>query len=134
MKHLIVAEQGLLADNQWQAHLSDRPCSLIRQIRKRLPREVPGLTEKFNRNSNYFGYRANGDKDRAYIYVQKKGLRIDLHIKREHEPELIRQGFTIKYVNNYQGRAGWLTGWRIPHNEAHAATVVKWLLQALEEC
>lgn len=47
------------------------------------------FTAEFNRNSNYFGYRANDDKDLADIYVQKKGLQIDLHIKREHEPELI---------------------------------------------
>jgi len=133
-KYLVCAEKGLLKDSVWKRTLKDYPTDLVCSIREQLLKKVPGLTEKFNTNSRYFGYWAATDEtDRVYIYVQKKGLRIDLYISTKCEADLRKSGFEVRYVNNFQERAGWLTGWRVPHNTTNIKTVVKWLLKALTE-
>lgn len=114
-KYLVCAEKGLLKDSVWKRTLKDYPTDLVCSIREQLLKKVPGLTEKFNTNSRYFGYWTGADKDRVYIYLQRKELRIDLCVGRRFEAELRRAGFEVRYVNNFQGRAGWLTGWRVPH-------------------
>jgi len=93
---------------------------------------IPNVTEKFNNRLRYFGYWTGTDKDRIYIYVQKKNLRIDLYISRDFESEIRNIGFKVNYVNNYQGRAGWLTGWQIPHSTTKVETIMKWLCKAFK--
>lgn len=132
-KYVIYSEKGLLKDDQWKSYLNDRPTQLIAKIRNYLKKQIPGLAEKFNYNSRYFGLRVKDDKDRIYIYIQKKGLRIDLCIGREFEEKLQRAGFKVKYINNYQGRAGWLTGWHVPHDTKKLNIVLKWITKAFEE-
>jgi hypothetical protein len=124
---------GLLADTYWRSDLRDYPTELLCRIRKSLLKSIPQLVEKFNPYGHYFGYGKGQDKDRAYIYVQKKNLRIDLCISREHEKDLQNQGFIVKYHNNYQYRAGWLTGWQVPHNTENIETVIKWLCMAFRQ-
>ena len=131
--NVILADAGLLKDSVWKRALQGYPTSLVCSIRKKLLREIPKVAEKFNTNSRYFGYWTGIDKDRAYIYVQKKGLRIDLCISRKFEIDLRKAGFKVKYVNNYQGRAGWLTGWRVPHSTKNVTLIVKWLCKAFKE-
>jgi len=134
-KYVICAEKGLLKSSVWKRKLKDYPTDLVCSIREQLLKKVPGLTEKFNRNSRYFGYwtSADKDKDKAYIYVQKKDLRIDACISQDLEPDLQKAGFEVRYVNNFQGKVDWLTGWRVPHNTTNIKTVVKWLLKAFRE-
>jgi hypothetical protein len=131
--YVIRAKRGMLSDTTWRCTLKDYPTSPICLIRERLLKKIPGLTEKFNSNSRYFGYWIGDDKDRAYIYIQKKNLRIDLCIGREFEEDIRREGFKVRYVNNYQGRAGWLTGWLVPHDTKKMNIVITWLLKAFEE-
>ena len=129
----IRAEKGLLDDSVWRHTLQDYPCSLLCLIRQELQKNMPSIGESFNTNARYFGYNVREDKDRAYIYVQKKNLRIDLHISRKFEKDLRKEGFKVNYVNNFQGRAGWLTGWQVPHSTTDVDRVVKWLCKAFEE-
>jgi len=131
-KYLVYAKIGLVDDRIWEGPLENYPTDLVCSIRKQLMKNIPGLTEKFNTNSRYFGYSTGTDKDRAYIYVQKKGLRIDLHISRDFEANLKEEGFEVHFVNNFQGRAGWLTGWRVPYTTS-IERVMKWLLKAFNE-
>ena len=128
----IRAEKGLLGDSVWRRTLQGYPTSLLCLIRQRLQKEIPGITESFNTNSSYFGYWVGEKKDRAYIYVQKKRLRIDLSISRDLETDIRRDGFEIHYVNNFQGRAGWLTGWQVPHSTDKIEAIIKRFCMALE--
>jgi hypothetical protein len=130
-KNVILSEKGLVDDSVWKSEMKDCPTTLVRLIRERLVKEIPAIKEKVNTyGPYYFGYWKGLDKDKAYIYVQKKCLRIDLCISREHEKDLQNQGYIVKYHNNYQGRAGWLTGWKVPHNTENIDTVMKWLCMA----
>jgi len=132
-KYLVCAVKGLLKDSVWKKTLKNYPTGLVCSIREQLLKNVPGLTEKFNTNSRYFGYWTGADKDRAYIYVQKKDLRIDLDICTKREADLQKAGFEVRYIHNFQGRNRWLTGWRVPHTTTNIRAVVKWLLKAFEE-
>lgn len=132
-KNIESADIGLVKDVVWKKSLQDRDAALLCSIRKSLIKKIPGLTEEFNKQSRYFGYWTGTDKDRAYMFVQKKGLRIDLCISRKNEKEIRKKGFKVKFVNSFQGRAGWLTGWQVPHSSNNVETIVKWLCKAFEE-
>ena len=129
---VIRAKRGMLSDTTWRRTLKDYPTPLICQIRERLLKKIPGLSEKFNGNSRYFGYWIGDDKDRVYIYVQKQNLVIDLHIEPSYVSELEKEGFVIKQRDNFQGQAGWLTGWHVSHDTKKISVVIKWLLKAFE--
>ena len=132
-KYLVRAEKGLVKDSEWKPALKNYPTDLVCSIREQLLEKVPGLTEKFNRSSRYFGYWTGTDEDRAYIYVQKKDLRIDVHISQDLAADLQKAGFEVRFTNNFQGRARWLTGWRVPHSTKNIKTVMTWLLKAFNE-
>jgi len=130
--YVIRAKRGMLSDTTWRRTLKDYPTSLICLIRERLLKKIPGLTEKFNTHSRYFGYWKGEEKDKAYIFVQKKTLCIHLCISRDYEEEIHRAGFKIRYSHNFQGRVGWLTGWYVPHSTKNINVVVKYLSKAFE--
>ncbi len=134
-KHLVHAKKGLVKDGVWKRTLKNYPTDLVCSIRVQLLKEVPGLIEKFNTNSRYFGYwtGTDKDKDRAYIYVQKKGLLINLNMSRDSEAGLREANFEVRFIDNFQGKAGWLTGWRVPHTTKNIKTVMTWLLKAFNE-
>jgi len=132
-KYLVYAKKGLLKDSVWKRTLKDYPTDFACSIREQLLKKVPGLTEKYNTNSRYFGYWIGADKDRIYIYVQKKDLRIDLCIGQDSEADLNKAGFKVRFTNNFQGQKCWLTGWRVPHNTKNIKTVMTWLLKAFKE-
>jgi hypothetical protein len=131
-KYVIYAENGLVPDKVWGPKLRGYPTSLVCLIRAALADRVPGISEKFNSNSRYFGYRVGMDKDRAYIYVQKKKLVIDLCISPIFTKELRHLGFEVKPRDNFQGKAGWLTGWEVPKSTLNLEPVVKYLCKAFE--
>jgi|WetSurMetagenome_2_1015567.scaffolds.fasta_scaffold415626_2 hypothetical protein len=131
-KYVTYAQKGLLEDDIWKKILKDYPTELLCSLRKNL-KSVPGLTEKFNRKTRYFGYCTGNDKDRLYIYVQKKRLQIDLCIDKENEKKIKDDHFEVVFVNNFQGRNNWITGWRVPHNAENKEIVMKWLLKAFDK-
>jgi len=131
-KYVIRAKGGLLEDTVWKRTLQGYPIPLVCSIREKLLQRIPGITEKFNSNSRYFGYWTGDDKDRIYIYVQKENLVIDLHIEPSYVSELEKEGFVIKPRDNFQGQAGWLTGWQVPHLTNKIEAVIKWLRKAFE--
>ena len=131
-RNVVRADKGLVDEVEWRAYLKGYPVDLALEIRRRLKRNVEGLAEKFNRKSRYFGYRRCGGPDVVYIYIQKQRLRIDLRIQRKYEEELRRSGFTVHYSHGFQGRAGWLTGWRVPHETRNTEVVLKWIQKAFE--
>ena len=131
--HVIRAKKGLLAKTHWQRTLQAYPTSLITLVREKLQKKIPGITEKFNSNSRYFGYWNGDDKDRIYIYVQKKNIVIDLNIELSCVSELEKEDFVIKPRDNFQGQAGWLTGWQVPHSTTKIDFVVTQLCKAFEE-
>jgi hypothetical protein len=59
-----------------------------------------------------------------------KELCILLDISRDFEGQIRIAGFEICFINNFQGRAGWLTGWRVPHATENIEAVLKWLCAA----
>lgn len=144
------AKVGLLKDKYWRDLLKDYPIDLLCVIRNGLKESIPLLAEKFNPTTpglRYFGYKvrnrdaAKNDfsklsygSDKAYIYIQKKNLRIDLDIdRRKFERELIKAGYEARYSHNYQGQAVWLTGWYVPQSTTDVKTVLKWLRKAFEQ-
>ena len=130
---IIQANLGLLPDKIWKSRMRKYPTDLLRVIRKSLLDKVPDLAEKFNPTSLYFAYRARNGKGRVKIRVQKKFLIIDLCISRNFTRELEQAGFEVKHQNNFQGKAGWLTGWRIPQSTQNHEPIVKWLCKALDK-
>ena len=128
---LVEARSGVLADEYWLPVLRSYPTEPIRLIRWRLAAEIPTLKEKFNARSRYFGYHVQGDKDRAYVYVQKRDLVIDLCLPPGLSVELRKAGFEVRPRKNFQGNAEWLTGWRVPQSTRDVSTVVSWIRRAL---
>lgn len=130
--NVILADAGLLEDTVWKRALQGYPTSLVCSIREKLLKNIPGITEKFNTNSRYFGYWIGADKDRAYIYIQKKALRIDLCISPSFKKDIEQNSFEVIPRENFQGQAGWLTGWQVPQSTLNLEPVVKWLCKAFE--
>jgi len=131
-KNVVESGTGLLADEDWQPGLEGYPVELVCRIRRDLARRLPNLREKFNRNSRYLGYGLVGGADRAYIYLQKKGLVIDLCLDPKLAKEIEALGFQVKSRENFQGRTGkWITGWRIPPDFEAETSVTNWLWRAL---
>ena len=135
-KNIESAHEGLVKDTAWEKSLEKflqkQDLDILCSIRKSLDnKKIHGLTEAFNKKSRYFGYWTDTDKDRAYIYVQKKRLRIDLCIKDKDKNE-IRNKYDVKFVNNYQGQDGWLTGWHVPYSKKNRNVVIEYLSKALK--
>ncbi len=134
-RHIILAERGLVDDSVWEPVLSGYPTDLVRSIRKNLIKLVPDLREKFNAKQRYFGYKKGFGPDTAYIYVQGSKLVIDLRVDPKFAEDLRRDGFAVLPRENFQGRAGWLTGWQVPHSARKAAYIAQWFRKALSgEC
>ena len=86
-----------------------------------------------NLNRRYLGYGLAGGTDALYIYVQKKGVLIDMRVSADRADELRRQGFDLRPRDNYQAKAGWLTGLFVPHDTDRIEEVVSLAVGALQE-
>jgi hypothetical protein len=130
---IIKTKIGLFPDTYWRDDLKAYPTELLCRIRQSLLKSIPQLAEKFNASGHYFGYRKGQDKDRVYLYMQKKCLHIDLDISRDNEKAIKEAGFVVNSVKNHQYRVSWLTGWQVPHNTENIETVMKWLCMAFRQ-
>jgi hypothetical protein len=131
--NVVIAEKGLVDSEIWHPKLKKYDIDLLMQIRRGIAAELPGIIEKFNRKQRYFGYRYRDSSDAAYIYVQKRRYVIDLRISPHKADQLVQEGFTVRYRNNFQGRSGWLTGWRVPFDCKDDEKILKWLYLALKQ-
>lgn len=130
---IIQTYKGLLEDSVWKFKFCPYPIDLLCSIRKELAEKIPRLAEKFHPQLRYFGYRVGADKEKAYIYVLKNKLIIDLCVDLNHVKKLEEEGFDVKPRNNFQAKRGWLTGWQIPRSTIDIKPIVKWLYKALKD-
>lgn len=103
---------------------------LILELRDRIRAEFPELKEKYNPRSRYLGY-AVGRSDSAYIYLQKRRLVLDVRVPQARADDLTRRGIRVAHRDNYQGKAGWLTGVLVPHDTDKIGLIADLLIEAL---
>ena len=129
---LKIQEGGLLPNELIKDALYGYPTELVFYLRERLASEFPRLREKLNakRCYRYLGY-ANGQTDALYVYVQKRLLRIDIKLPQVRVAELRQCGFQVLPVKNFQWKAGWITGWRVPNDTIKRGTIVAFAIEAL---
>ena len=128
---LLVEQNGLLPDEALRDGLRGYPTDLIFHLRSRLAEACLTLREKFNPNSRYLGYGLPDGSDDLYVYVQKRGLVIDIRLPADRAGELRRLGFQVRPRDNYQAKAGWLTGLFVPHDTDKRQEAVALALEAL---
>jgi len=132
VSYLIDSDRGLIDNDTIKQKLSGYPLDIVFQIKDSLSSAIPDLHEKFNYNSRYLGYAKGNNSDAVYIYIQKKQLVLDVRVSKEEAENLRRQGFSVNPRNNYQCRAGWLTGLSVPYDTDKLDVVVELALMALE--
>lgn len=126
----VLKADGLLSDEDLGS-LQGYPSDLWRYLRRQMASKRPSLREKLNPRSRYLGY-SSGRSDTIYIYVQKQRLLMDLRLSADRADEIRAQGFEVIPRNNHQGRNGWLTGLRVPHDTDKRNEIVELLLEALQ--
>ena len=131
-RNLIQTEAGLLDDAVIRKHLTGYPMEMVAQLRKALAAGIPGLREKLNYSirRQYLGY-ASGKSDAFYAYFQRRGLVIDALVSPARAEELRAKGVVVQPRENYQGRAGWLTGVRVPYDTLQSDAIIRLALDAL---
>jgi hypothetical protein len=59
---------------------------------------------------------------------------LDIRVRvREYARKMKHEGFEVHAKSNWQARAGWLTGLRVPHDTKNLSPIVNLALYALEE-
>jgi hypothetical protein len=132
ISYLIKGEEGLAEINTIKLKLQGYPLDLAFQIRSQLAAHFPALREKLNFNSNYLGYSNGNQSDALYVYIQKKQLVLDIRVSKEEVERLRNQGVRVNPRNNFQSKAGWLTGVSLPHDSDKLNVVMELALLALE--
>lgn len=111
--------------------LNGYPLALVIQLRDRLISAFPNLRERLNSKSRYIGYANNRQSDAVYVYVQKRRLILDIRVSNQEAQRLKMQGIRVAPRNNYQARAGWLTGVLVPHETDNLDIIVDLASSAL---
>lgn len=126
-------DKGLVALESLQRTLRDYPTELLLSLRQQLAKACPDLKEKLNTKSRYLGYGLVGCSYNVYVYVQKKNLLIDIRLSPDHADAFRKLGFEVRPRDNYQAKAGWLTGVFVPHDTERRAEVAALILKAIRE-
>lgn len=129
---LLVQENGLLPEEALKAGLHGYPTDLIFYLRGRLAECCPTLRENFNPNARYLGYGLVGGSYDLFVYVRKNGLLIDIRLPVDRVEDLRSQGFDVRPRNNYQAKAGWLTGLFVPHDTDKRELLVALAMEAIQ--
>ncbi len=122
--YVILSEKGMLEEDVIRKILRNYPLELVFQLRNRLWSEYPQLREKINYNSHYLGYANGQETDALYVYFQKNRLLLDVRVSVKESERLKSLGFRVKPRNNYQCRAGWLTGLYVPYDTNNFEAIV----------
>lgn len=112
----VLIGKNLLDPGTIKKHLSGYAIALAINFRKGLIATIPKLREKLNCRQRYLGYSSDHQADAVYVYVQKDQLLLDIRVSKEEADALIEMGVRVVPRNNYQSRAGWLTGVYLPSN------------------
>jgi hypothetical protein len=129
----VIRSDGLLLDEVLAAELGGRPPALVLWLRKRLAATCQGIQEKLNPRSRYLGYARSGRSDVLYVYLQKQRLVIDIRLPADRAGQVRRLGFEVKPRLNYQARAGWLTGIRVPYGTLKRGALADLAIEALRD-
>ena len=131
----VIRSDGLLADEVLAAGLGGCPLELVLWLRKRLAATCQGLQEKLNPNPRcrYLGYARRGRSDALYVYLQRQCLVIDIRLPADRAGQVRRLGFEVRPRLNYQGRAGWLTGIRVPYGTQKRGALADLAIEALRD-
>lgn len=132
VSYVIKGEQGLVKINTIKSKLQGYPLDLAFQIRSQLAAHFPALREKLNFNSNYLGYSNGKCSDALYVYIQKQQLVLDIRVSKEEAERLRNRGVRVNPRNNFQSKAGWLTGVSLPHDSDKLNVAMELALLALE--
>jgi len=131
--NLALQEKGLLPDDRLRSGLRGFAIDLVVALRSQLAAACPKLREKLNTNTRYLAYGLTDGSDALYVYVQKRAILIDVRVPADRADELRRRGFDLRPRDNYQAKAGWLTGLFVPHDTDKLSEVVSLALEALQE-
>ena len=108
-------------------------CAL--DLRRRLKETFPTLREKLNTGRRpYIGFKVEDASDSLYFWVQKGCLLISARVRDRDKwtVDLRSQGFEVRpNPNDFQGRNGWLTGVRVPHDADDLDPLVRLAVEAL---
>jgi len=129
----VIRSDGLLSDEVLAAGLGGRPPELVLWLRKRLAAKCRGIKEKLNPRSRYLGYARRGRSDALYVYLQRQCLVIDIRLSADRAGQVRRLGFEVRPRRNYQARAGWLTGIRVPYGTQNRGALADLALEALRD-
>lgn len=129
----VIGGSGLVEVDLIRQTLKSYPLELVFRLRDRLISAFPMLREKLNPRSRYLGYANGLQSDAVYVYLQKKRLLLDIRVSNEEAENLRKRGFTVIPRNNYQCRAGWLTGVMVPHDTDKLDIIVDLVSSALME-
>jgi hypothetical protein len=128
---LVIPSDGLLSDEVLATGLGGRPPELVLWLRRRLAAKCRGIKENLNPRSRYLGYARRGRSDALYVYLQRQRLVIDIRLPADRASQVRRLGFEVRPRLNYQGRAGWLTGIRVPYGTQKRGALADLALEAL---
>ena len=128
----LIEGNPLVEINELKQSLQGFRLELAIQLRNRLTAIFPGLKEKLNFNSRYLGYSNGHQSDSVYVYIQKNKLLLDVRVSKEEADALRKHGFRVNPRNNYQCRAGWLTGVSVPHDTDKLDVIVELVSLALK--
>ena len=131
-KYLVNSDKGKKGLIDIKQKLDIYPLELILALRGSLASEFPNLCEKVNYKSPYLGYSNGNQSDALYVYMQKKKMVIDMRVSKEEAENLREKGVTVKPRNNFQGRAGWLTGVSVPYDSDKLNVIVQLAKLALK--
>jgi len=116
-----VIGDALIEENELRVLLSGFEPGFIPGLRESLIEEFQNLQEKFHLEQRYIGWwlvgdRNKGDADRVYIFFEKNAMSIRIRLSRQRERDIKAFGYEIQPSRNFQGQAGWITGWKIPYD------------------
>lgn len=111
----------LIEENKLRVLLSGFKSGFVMELRETLVSQFPALHEKFHTEQNYIGWWLDGDEesndaDRVYIFFEKDAMSVRIKLTRQREQEIKDLRFDVVPSKNFQGKAGWITGWKIPYD------------------
>ncbi len=121
----------LVSDKMLEAELKRFPFSQIQKLRTAMYGRLEGVEERLNPNYPYLAVRCpEANRDICYLYFQRKSICMDLRLPQVRQSATEQQGFAVRPRANWQAKANWLTGIRIPYDCIPATRVAALIEEA----